>query len=73
MCGRKVCARSERVGPAFNFVVEQARCFAPEEGRTRHPQIGNCGASRQRSKFTQVNFRRVNTFGRAWNERGIER
>jgi len=22
----------------------EARCFAPEEGGTRHPQVGNCGA-----------------------------
>jgi hypothetical protein len=57
----------------FDFAVVQERCFAPEEMWTRHPQVGNCRATGQRPKFTQVNFSRVNTFGRTQNERGIER
>jgi hypothetical protein len=67
------CAGIRGVDSRFNFVSVEARCFAPEEGWTRHPQVGNCGASRQRSKFTQVNFSRVNTFGHARDERGVER
>ena len=47
----------------FDFVVEQERCFAPEEGGTRHPQIGNCGAPDSASMFTQVNVRGVNRLG----------
>ena len=33
----------------------RARCFAPEEGWTRHPQLGNCGALTSAPVFTQVN------------------
>jgi hypothetical protein len=58
---------------AFNFVVVPKRCFAPEEGWTRHPQIGNCGAPDGASMFTQVNFHCVNKLGESLYERGIER
>jgi len=44
----------------LDFVLAQARCFAPEEVGTRHPQIGNCGAPGSTSMFTPVNFRCVN-------------
>ena len=45
---------------AFNTVLGQERCCAPEELWTRHPQFGNCGAPDETSAFTQVNFRCVN-------------
>jgi hypothetical protein len=59
--------------PEFNLVPEQERCFAPEEGWTRHPQVGNCGAPDGAAMFTHVNFRCVNRLGESLDERGIER
>ena len=50
----------------WNMASCRTRCFAPEEGGTRHPQIGNCGAPDGASMFTQVNFRCVNKFGLRW-------
>jgi hypothetical protein len=44
----------------------QERCFAPEEGWTRHPQTGNCGAPKRALVFTPVNFRCVNKFRLRW-------
>jgi hypothetical protein len=61
------------MAPRFDFVMGPARCFAPEEGWTRHPQIGNCGAPDGASMFTQVNFHCVNKLGESLYERGIER
>jgi hypothetical protein len=55
------------------FVVKQARCFAPEEGWTRHPQVGNCGAPDSASMFTQVNFSCVNKIRLRWVTANIER
>jgi hypothetical protein len=55
------------------FVVKQARCFAPEEVWTRHPQVGNCGAPDGASMFTQVNSHCVNKLGESFYERGIDR
>ena len=48
------------MAPRFDFVMGPARCFAPEEVWTRHPQVGNCGAPDSASMFTQVNFRCIN-------------
>jgi hypothetical protein len=45
----------------------------PEEGWTRHPQVGNCGARVGASMFTPVNFRCINKIGDWLNERGSER
>src|SRR5208282_4908563 len=46
--------------------VVKTRCFAPEEGWTRHPQVGNCGTPDETSAFTQVNFRCVNKIRLRW-------
>jgi hypothetical protein len=51
----------------------KARCFAPEEGGTRHPQIGNCGTPDETSAFTQVSFRCVNKIRLRWVDCHIER
>jgi hypothetical protein len=73
VCGHQVCAGSRGRDSRFNFVVVQKRCFAPEEGWTRHPQLGNCGAPKRALMFTQVNFRCVNKFVHSPNEHGSER
>ena len=44
----------------------ETRCFAPEEGWTRHPQVGNCEAPDDAAMFTQVNFSCVNKIGLRW-------
>ena len=45
-----VARRGQRMGGVGAGIWRdvKARCFAPEEVWTRHPQIGNCGAPDER-------------------------
>ena len=47
---------------AFNTVLGQERCCAPEESWTRHPQFGNCRALASAEMFTCVNAFRESSF-----------
>lgn len=62
------------MAPPFDFVVEQARCFAAEEGWTRHPQTGTVERQQAASMFTQVNVHGVSRLDQFLkNVRGSER
>ena len=70
-----VARRGQRMGNVGAGIWRdvEARCFAPEEGGTRHPQTGNCGAPVGASMFTQVNVRSINKFSHSPNEHSSER
>ena len=63
--GVAIARRGQRMGNVGAGIWRdvEARCFAPEEGGTRHPQIGNCEARSGASMFTPVNFRCINKIG----------